>query len=273
MTTCIKCGKPVADGELFCAQCGLNPGELELYPDTPPARVSAPAGRMQKPQKTAPKPVAKQAAPYKPAPAPARPRASFRGAFAVMCVLCVILVGLCAWQYATQARARVALRVRESDLEQREHTMDELQLELDACTAELEQAKAKLDEQQQQIDSLQSMVNAAESSMSQTQYDMTTQQAQMQLLEQKNAELTAEAEQLQSSVQSLTEENTALAQTNSLFQKKVDFMDAYVVFVEDDGTGWYHKYDCPHFAQKSFWAYSRKLAEKNRYTPCPYCFD
>lgn len=49
MTTCIKCGRPVADGELFCAQCGLNPGELE--PDTErPERPVMPAGRMQKPQ-------------------------------------------------------------------------------------------------------------------------------------------------------------------------------------------------------------------------------
>ena len=26
MTTCIKCGKEIPDGELFCAECGLNPG-------------------------------------------------------------------------------------------------------------------------------------------------------------------------------------------------------------------------------------------------------
>ena len=24
MTTCIKCGAPIADGELFCAQCAQN---------------------------------------------------------------------------------------------------------------------------------------------------------------------------------------------------------------------------------------------------------
>ena len=59
MTTCIKCGRPVADGELFCAQCGLNPSELELYPESKPERPNVPAGRMQKPQKTAPKPAPK----------------------------------------------------------------------------------------------------------------------------------------------------------------------------------------------------------------------
>ena len=49
-------------------------------------------------------------------------------------------------------------------------------------------------------------------------------------------------------------------------------MDSYVVFVENDGRGLYHKYGCDDFAQTSFWAYSRKLAEANGYQPCPRCF-
>ena len=101
---------------------------------------------------------------------------------------------------------------------------------------------------------------------------VTAQQAQMSELEQKNTELLAEAEALTDSVEALTKENEALTQKTDQMQKKVDFMDSYVVFVEDDGTGLYHKYDCPRFAQRSFLAYSRKLAEKNRYTPCPNCF-
>ena len=28
MTTCIKCGQPIPDGELFCESCGLN-GEVQ----------------------------------------------------------------------------------------------------------------------------------------------------------------------------------------------------------------------------------------------------
>ena len=38
MTTCIKCGKEIPDGELFCAECGLNPGAAEARP-----RPSVPA--------------------------------------------------------------------------------------------------------------------------------------------------------------------------------------------------------------------------------------
>ena len=57
-----------------------------------------------------------------------------------------------------------------------------------------------------------------------------------------------------------------------LFLSKSKFMDSYVVFVENDGSGLYHKYGCDDFAQTSFWAYSRKLAEANGYKPCPRCF-
>lgn len=32
MTTCIKCGKEIPDGELFCAECGLNPGAAPSRP-------------------------------------------------------------------------------------------------------------------------------------------------------------------------------------------------------------------------------------------------
>ena len=48
-------------------------------------------------------------------------------------------------------------------------------------------------------------------------------------------------------------------------------MDTYVVFVENDKSGLYHRYDCAAFARKSFWAYSRKLAENNGYHACPSC--
>ena len=65
---------------------------------------------------------------------------------------------------------------------------------------------------------------------------------------------------------------TLLPKSNRLFLSKSKFMDSYVVFVENDGSGLYHKYGCDDFAQTSFWAYSRKLAEANGYKPCPRCF-
>ena len=65
MTTCIKCGQPIPDGELFCESCGLN-GEVPQ-----PRPALRPVGRMQTPVKREPRP-------GKPQPAPA-PEKKSRG--------------------------------------------------------------------------------------------------------------------------------------------------------------------------------------------------
>ena len=86
-------------------------------------------------------------------------------------------------------------------------------------------------------------------------------------------------------LQSLQEENetaqTALAQNADLLQEQAgqleqlqaqaDFMDRNVVFVEDDGSGLYHRYGCSRFAAKTFAVYSRKQAVAAGYTACPDC--
>ena len=69
-------------------------------------------------------------------------------------------------------------------------------------------------------------------------------------------------------IQEKLDEMTALY---SGVRAKADFMDSYVVFVNNNGTGYYHRYDCGNFTRSNFWAYSRKLAENYGYTPCPVC--
>ena len=48
MNRCIKCGKEIPDGELFCVECSLNPGS-SLFEEEVEKRP-APKGRMQTPQ-------------------------------------------------------------------------------------------------------------------------------------------------------------------------------------------------------------------------------
>lgn len=55
--------------------------------------------------------------------------------------------------------------------------------------------------------------------------------------------------------------------------EKLDFFDNYVALVVDDGTGWYHKYECRRFKGKDFWAYNIDQAENLGYEPCPYCYN
>lgn len=54
---------------------------------------------------------------------------------------------------------------------------------------------------------------------------------------------------------------------------KVEFIDEHIVFVEDDGTDFYHKYECYKFVGNYFWAYNIELAEYNGYRLCPLCHD
>ena len=73
MTTCIKCGQPIPDGELFCESCGLN-GEVPQ-----PRPALRPVGRMQTPVKREPRPGKPQ-----PAPAPEKKSRGGRAAAAVL---------------------------------------------------------------------------------------------------------------------------------------------------------------------------------------------
>lgn len=54
-------------------------------------------------------------------------------------------------------------------------------------------------------------------------------------------------------------------------EAKSNFVNAHVVFVENDGTNYYHCYECEHFKKQSYWAYSLNLAISEGYTPCPDC--
>ena len=46
MAQCVKCGRQIPEGELFCAECSLNPGAAEMQPRE---TVQIPGGRMQTP--------------------------------------------------------------------------------------------------------------------------------------------------------------------------------------------------------------------------------
>ena len=54
--------------------------------------------------------------------------------------------------------------------------------------------------------------------------------------------------------------------------EKVEFIDEYVVFIEDDGTDLYHKYECYRFTGNYFWAYNVEAAIGSGYEPCDHCF-
>ena len=106
MTTCIKCSAPIADGELFCAQCAQN-GAAEH-----PRPAPLPVGRMQIPPQIKKQP----AEPAKPA---AKKRAGSPAA-GILAVCCVLLLAAGAFLYLTGS---AKLRSQQAELDQlREQT-------------------------------------------------------------------------------------------------------------------------------------------------------
>ena len=53
-------------------------------------------------------------------------------------------------------------------------------------------------------------------------------------------------------------------------RNKLGFFDD-LVFVENDNTDWYHKYDCYRFKQRDFWAFNIDQSDDLGYEPCPNC--
>lgn len=58
---------------------------------------------------------------------------------------------------------------------------------------------------------------------------------------------------------------------NISLYEKVEFFDEYVVFVDDDGSTQYHKYDCTRFDGDYFFAFNEATARVRGYDPCPRC--
>lgn len=275
MDTCIKCGKPIPDGELFCAECSLNPAAAA--PEHAPHRAEPAQGRMQKPVR---RPAAQHAAVA--APAVKIQSKTPRGVIAALVLLALLAAGLLTLvvlQYVNGSQWRNELRVQESSLDAREQELEDLYAQVETLSDALDEAEYTIDTQNDTIKALTARAETAESTASQSQYDADTQLAELERITQENIELRlsveageAENEKLTKSVDELSESVQTLTQENSSLRKKSDFVDSYIVFVENDKSGLYHRYDCAHFVQKSFWAYSRKLAERNGYEACPDCF-
>ena len=143
----------------------------------------------------------------------------------------------------------------------------ELNEEVRELTTQLETSQQIIAARELSLKELEDALSGNESTMSQTQYDLATQKVELERLKTEHTELQLRAADLETK---LAEAVEALERARD-YEAKANFMDDYVVFVENDRSGHYHTYDCANFPKNSFWAYSRKLAESNGYTPCPTC--
>ncbi len=265
---CIKCGREIPEGELFCVECSLNAaaplleGAGERYP--------APKGRMQ-----TPRPV-KRAAPQLMGPMPEARRSGkgVKRALVIVSLLLALTLGFLGWQYGNIGVQRARLMSMEEGLAVRERTLEDLYNQIDELTMEQENLEKTIADRDLRIQELQAQLTGSQSSQSQSEYDLTAKQAELDGLMTENQQLHQVTLDLESQLDLLTEEKETLEaalETAVAYKGKADFMDNYVVFVENNGTGHYHTYDCESFSKSNFWAYSRKLAESNGYKPCPVC--
>lgn len=269
MNRCIKCGKEIPDGELFCLECSLNPGSSMFEEEV--EKRPAPKGRMQTPQ-----PV-KRPAPQAAAAVKAEKAASGKGprrALVIVTLLLLASLGFIFWQYGDLQVERTRLKTKEADMLLREKDAEELQLQVDDLNSQVAQLTDTISQKEQEIKDLQKQLSGSQSSQSQSEYDLSTSQAEVERLQDENEQLLLLEQDLKDEIQSLTQnvqELDAALQDADRYKVKATFMDNYVVFVENNGSGVYHTYDCANFTKSNFWAYSRKLAESSGYKPCPVC--
>ncbi len=270
---CIKCGREIPDGELFCVACSLAPEKREISATRQQHRTAAPRPVSGKKRLPAPQP--------KSAPKPKKLKKHVSGPAIAIVLLSVFLaaalgfIGL-SYGYLTQERAR--MRTREADLLVRENEAAGLEREKESLTQQLAAAQENVKRLETEVDRLERQLNDSEGSVSQAEYDMSSQQQELERLTSENQDLLDAADELDRQVKNLTREVTALEErvetltaSNALFKERSDFMDNYVVFVNNDGSKLYHSYSCRYFSRQNFWAYSRKLAESNGFSPCKEC--
>ncbi len=274
---CIKCGKPVPDGEIFCALCSLSPerGKKPMSQKSVDTKKKPKANRQKKTLADSLNPPV----PHK-AYATAEPkRRNFFPAFLVALLLAVAAVSYIATTYHEWNQWTTVFESQEAELLTYQSKITTLEQALADATTKLASTEESLSNAETSLATLQAQLGITENTATQTQYDMTTQQMEMSDLETENQQLTTELASTNVQVTTLTGQVEDLVQgmedMTSLYlqaEAAAAFMNQHVVFVSDDGTNTYHLYGCEQFTIDSFWAYNRSLAESNGNTPCPICF-
>ena len=273
MNQCIKCGKEIPQGELFCLECSLNPGSA-LFDDRPRAeRHVAPKGRMQTPVPVKRAPIQNTQPVRAPQPVKQK-RGGMVAALVIVSLLLMAAVGFIVWQYGNLLVEKNRIRTKEADLNLRQTEISELYEQLETLTATLDENKVVIAAKELEIEDLTQRLAKSQSSQNQGAYDLTTAEQELARLEGENKELLAMTDELDAEIDELEKRIAALEyelNAAEAYKTKSDFLDSYVVFVENNGTGHYHTYDCTSFSKSNFWAYSRKLAEAQGFTACPTC--
>ena len=256
---CVRCGKPIPEGEMFCEACASSP-----LPST--QKVSSATGTIPTARRVAPRPQKRRG----------------RGGLIVLLILMILITGASlyfSWRmYRSVHLQQASIRVQEANLADRELAISSQQQKLSDVQSQLDKALETENALRAQVAELQAQIKGSESSMNQNQYDLDTAlkkldelQADLDEAQAEALTLTEERDQVQEDLETLQKSFDELKEKFDAQSEKMDWIDAYVVYVENDGTDYYHSFECPRFKRQSFWVYNKKLAESKGYTPCPDC--
>lgn len=287
---CIKCGKEIAEGELFCVECSLKP-----IPDVTRKKHTGTEAEGAKNLEDTKTRIQQAPMVQKRTNPPPVKRAKGKLAIALILVS-VLAAGLLLWIIYSRSNLMVQrnqLRSAEAVAAEKINTVAQLEAQITSKDGELETLQSQIDDYKKQVEDLKNSIQDQESMVSQSQYDTGMQEKEIQRLEQEMEELNLAAtesdaaiaekdaaiEDLENQIENLNvqmadveTELSDLKVVNESYVEKVAFMDKYIVFIEDDGTKLYHKFECSRFKRENFWAYNLTLAKNNGYHECPICF-
>lgn len=299
MNNCIKCGKEIPDGELFCRDCSLEDLVDTKSEKAPAAAAPAPAKKKTVKQDTI------RLDPIKPK----------KPIGLIISLVLVILLLAASVFYIFQSRsivqrAKNQLLSAEVSAEKAHSQSDSLQTQLESANNEITVLETEAAQLKAQIEDLESQLHGHSSQSAQEAYNSSAKDQEIQRLtaqaddlanqlsettnqlETTSADLEAattaleelaeaHAEQIEQYEKTITEQIDELdslkAQVedledeNTSYLKKVTFMDRFVVFVENDGSKLYHTYNCSRFKKEDFWVFNPSYAKNQGYSECPNC--
>lgn len=155
---CLRCGREIPDGELFCAACAKQPIEKHQ-----PERRERETVKVQEIKNVAPAPQREEEKEKK--------RNKLLLPFLFLCLLVVALGAFTVYSYHTLNLQKANYRVREANLALRESELSDLQKNYDTAVAELNAAETAMSEKDQTIQDLEKEIRDWESAASQSEYE------------------------------------------------------------------------------------------------------
>lgn len=231
MMKCLRCGTDLKDSTVFCPDCSKV--------TSVPLQSSVYLNRKIILPKRKPSQSVKKAESKTPARKQRR-----AGSWMVLCAILLLVIGalLIHGAYTYDQKKQLAQEVEQL------HAFED---ECVRLTNKLREAEAEVTSLEEELSRLGS------SSYLAIREELKTVQAEKDALTRELSRAQSDLTELQGQLEQLID--------------KAEFLDDYIVFLQDEDPTVFHSYDCEKFTRNGYRAYNRQLALSLGYTPCPHC--